>query len=151
MADNVQLNLGAGGVIAAADDVGGFLWQRIKIGHGADGAATDVSLASPIPTRSTGATSVSANVAENLASTTLLAANANRLGWSIYNDSDSALNLNFTAAAGPTAFVKRLLPRDFTSARDFGVQVFTGAIVGIWDTTPGTANHNAARTMELTA
>lgn len=151
MADNVQLNLGAGGVIAAADDVGGFLWQRVKVGHGADGSATDVSLASPLPTRSTGATSASANVAENLASVALLALNAGRLGWSVYNDSDSALNINFTAAASATAFVFRVLPRGFVSAKDFGVSVFTGAITGIWDTTPGTVNHNAARTMELTA
>lgn len=50
MADNVQLNLGAGGVIAAADDVGGFLFQRIKLIHGADGVnAGDVATANPLP------------------------------------------------------------------------------------------------------
>lgn len=141
------------GAVAAADDIGpGILFQRIKLIHGADGTNDgDVSKTNGLPTRSTGTTSASANVAESAASVTILALNAARLGWSIYNDSDAALNINFTSAASATAFVIRLLPRGFTSARDFGPTVFTGAITGIWDSTPGTAGHVSARTMELTA
>lgn len=42
MADNTTLNTGTGGDVIAADDVGGIKHQRVKIGHGVDGAATDV-------------------------------------------------------------------------------------------------------------
>lgn len=48
MADNVGYTPGSGASIAA-DDIGGVLHQRVKIGVGADGAATDVSEANPMP------------------------------------------------------------------------------------------------------
>jgi len=40
MADNVQITAGTGTTVAA-DDVGGVLFQRIKLGLGADGTAVD--------------------------------------------------------------------------------------------------------------
>lgn len=49
MADNVTLNTGSGGDTIAADDIGGVKTQRVKVQHGADGSATDVSTASPLP------------------------------------------------------------------------------------------------------
>lgn len=49
MADNVGYTPGSGASIAA-DDVGGDLYQRIKVAHGADGFATDTSAANPLPT-----------------------------------------------------------------------------------------------------
>lgn len=48
MADNLSITQGTGTTIAA-DDIGGVLYQRIKATHGADGSATDVSSASPMP------------------------------------------------------------------------------------------------------
>jgi hypothetical protein len=48
MADNVAITPGSG-AIAAADDIGGVLYQRVKISHGADGSATDTSEAAPLP------------------------------------------------------------------------------------------------------
>jgi len=48
MADNVGYTPGTGADIAA-DDVGGVLHQRVKIGVGADGTAVDVSDANPMP------------------------------------------------------------------------------------------------------
>lgn len=113
--------------------------------------ATDVTTSNPLPVRSVAATATKANVAESASSVTLIASNTARLGWSVYNDSDAALNLNFTDAASASAFVIRLLPRAFTSARDFGQVVFTGVITGIWDSTPGTSGHAAARVTELAA
>lgn len=150
--DNVVLNPGVGGSTAAADDIGGgVLAQRIKLITGADGVNDgDVAKGNPLPVKAIGSVSASTNVGENVASVALLAANANRLGWSVYNDSDAALNINFGAAATATAFVIRVLPRGFVSARDFGVAVYTGAINGMWDSAPGTAGHVSARTMELT-
>jgi hypothetical protein len=50
MPDNVGYTPGSGASIAA-DDIGGVLHQRVKIGVGADGAATDVSAANPMPAR----------------------------------------------------------------------------------------------------
>jgi hypothetical protein len=48
MADNVAITPGSG-AIAAADDIGGVLYQRVKVSHGADGSATDTSEAAPLP------------------------------------------------------------------------------------------------------
>ena len=49
MADNTQLNLGTGGDLIASDDIAGVKHQRVKIEFGADGVATDVSPANPLP------------------------------------------------------------------------------------------------------
>jgi hypothetical protein len=50
MADNVGITPGSG-AIAAADDIGGALYQRIKLIHGDDGInAGDVSVNNPMPT-----------------------------------------------------------------------------------------------------
>jgi hypothetical protein len=48
MADNVAITPGSG-AIAAADDIGGVLFQRVKVSHGADGSATDTSVSNPLP------------------------------------------------------------------------------------------------------
>lgn len=49
MADNFVANAGSGGSTFASDDIGGVQYPRVKVGHGADGSATDVSTASPMP------------------------------------------------------------------------------------------------------
>lgn len=51
MADNTVLNLGAGGDTIATDDISGVKHQRVKMEFGADGSATDVSAAAPLPAR----------------------------------------------------------------------------------------------------
>ena len=48
MADNVGYTPGSGATVAA-DDIGGVLHQRVKVGVGADGSATDVSSTNPMP------------------------------------------------------------------------------------------------------
>jgi hypothetical protein len=48
MSDNVGYTAGVGTTIAS-DDIGGVQYQRVKIGVGADGSATDVSSANPMP------------------------------------------------------------------------------------------------------
>ena len=48
MADNVTSNAAN---TVATDDIGGVHWQRIKVGWGADGTATDVSAAAPLPVK----------------------------------------------------------------------------------------------------
>lgn len=50
MADNTELNPGSGGDIAAADDIAGVKYQRVKFTLGADGVNDgDVSSANPMP------------------------------------------------------------------------------------------------------
>lgn len=50
MADNTTLDPGAGGDTIATDDIGpGVKYQRVKVNFGADGSATDVSSAAPLP------------------------------------------------------------------------------------------------------
>lgn len=131
MADNTILNVGAGGDTVATDDIAGIKYQRVKIEHGADGSATDTSLAAPLPTRSTGAASTTANVAANAASVTVLASNANRLRAWLYNDADKSCYVKFGAAALSTSFTKKLLPNEF-----FSVEGYTGIIDAIWDAAP---------------
>lgn len=53
MSDNVGYTPGSGATIAA-DNIGGVLHQRVKIGVGADGTAVDVSQANPLPTQAVG-------------------------------------------------------------------------------------------------
>lgn len=48
MPDNVGYTPGSGAIVAA-DDIGGVLYQRMKLGVGADGTAVDVSTANPMP------------------------------------------------------------------------------------------------------
>jgi len=51
-ADNYVANAGAGGSTFAADDISSVLHPRVKVEWGADGAATDASLAAPVPVQS---------------------------------------------------------------------------------------------------
>jgi hypothetical protein len=48
VADNIGYTPGTGATVAA-DEIGGVLHQRIKLGIGADGVAVDVSAANPMP------------------------------------------------------------------------------------------------------
>jgi hypothetical protein len=48
MADNVGYTPGSGAVVAA-DDIGGVLHQRVKVGVGGDGEAVDISQTNPMP------------------------------------------------------------------------------------------------------
>lgn len=48
MADNVGYTPGTGALVAA-DEIGGVLHQRVKLGIGDDGTAVDVSAANPMP------------------------------------------------------------------------------------------------------
>jgi len=57
MADNVPITAGTGTSIAT-DDVGGVQFQRVKPAVGADGSATDVSAAAPMPSNVTDGTNI---------------------------------------------------------------------------------------------
>jgi hypothetical protein len=53
MADNVGYTPGSGATIAA-DDIGGVLYQRVKMIHGADGIAHETSNSNRLPTEEGG-------------------------------------------------------------------------------------------------
>ena len=122
------------------------------------GAATQTTLASLLtelqvkadPTESQqtkeirAATSAVTSVADSASSVTLLAANANRLGAVIFNDSSAVLFLKLGATASSTSYTVRLT--QYTGYEvPFG---YTGVIDGIWASDP---NDGAARIVELTA
>lgn len=55
MADNVGITEGAGPRLAAADEIGNVLYQRVKIMPGNDGQVEgDVSSSNPLPTQEVG-------------------------------------------------------------------------------------------------
>jgi hypothetical protein len=58
MADNIGYTPGTGATVAA-DEIGGVLYQRMKIGIGADGTATDLSTSNPMPANLTAPIAVS--------------------------------------------------------------------------------------------
>ena len=61
------VDAGAGGATLAADDIAGIHHQRVKIQYGADGSATDVSDASPLPVDDAGGSlTVDGTVTANL-------------------------------------------------------------------------------------
>ncbi len=74
-------------------------------------------------------TSAVTSVGSSVANVTILAANSDRLGATIYNDSNSRLFLKLGAVATVTDFTVRLGPQDYyeVPAR------YTGIIDGIWD------------------
>lgn len=49
MADNFVANSGSGGSTFASDDIGSVQYPRVKPSWGADGSATDASVAAPLP------------------------------------------------------------------------------------------------------
>lgn len=53
MADNFVTNPGSGGSTFAADDISSVFYPRVKPSWGADGSATDTSVAAPLPTQAT--------------------------------------------------------------------------------------------------
>lgn len=69
MADNFDTDPASGGVTFASDDIGGVHHQRVKIGHGVDGTATDTSSVNPLPV----APQVQSPQSEQLTSTSLSA------------------------------------------------------------------------------
>lgn len=48
MSDNIELNPGAGGAVAATDDVGGVHFQRVKLDLGGDGVSAPVAGSLPV-------------------------------------------------------------------------------------------------------
>lgn len=103
------------------------------------------SVAGTVATKETrAATSALTTVADNAASTSILASNANRLKAIITNDSSARLYLRFEAAAASVTNYAVSLAQHETW-EEFN---YTGEIRGIWASDPG---DGAARVTEFTA
>lgn len=94
----------------------------------------------------TAATRTLSSVSDSASSVTLLAANAARLAFRIYNDSDSVLFIKGGATASATSFTEKVLPGQSWGTREIGVNDI-GKLDGIWASAPG----GAARVTEWTA
>jgi hypothetical protein len=75
------------------------------------------------------------SVAGSASNVTLLAANANRLGASIYNDSTADLYVKCGATASTTSFTIKLSQDDYWEVPNN----YTGIIDGIWSSATGSA------------
>jgi hypothetical protein len=84
---------------------------------------------------STSGTSTPTTVASSATSVTILAANSNRKGTTIWNDSTANLFIEFGATATTSAFIAKLSPSGYyeTPFR------YTGVISGIWSSANGNA------------
>jgi hypothetical protein len=109
MADNIAVTEGAGKTIAA-DEIASVLYQRIKLVLGDDGVnGGDVSPTNPMPTKlQTAASSTLATAANSASTFVVLAANAARKGFMIFNDSSVTVTYAFAATASAAAFTFRL-------------------------------------------
>ncbi len=122
MADNVELDAGAGGATVGADDITGVHYQRVKLIHGADGSNDgDVASANPLPVKATGAVAHDAAASGNplllgayakAAAPTDVSADADAVRlWALLN---GALCINVTAAGA-------LIAGDATNGLDVDV------------------------------
>lgn len=111
----------------------GVNFQPVKI----DGSGNLLIAGSLTTTPPAAGTCTQSNVAASASSVTVLAANAARLGFTLYNDSDSACNLRrSSSAASTTNYNKRLFPNEFFSTASLGFN-YTGAFTCIWDSATG--------------
>lgn len=90
-------------------------------------------------------TATLANVASSITSVTLLAANADRLGTVIENESTAVLYVKFGSTASATSYTYLVAANTRLDLRSASIE-YTGIITGIW----AAANGNA-RVTELSA
>lgn len=134
MPDNVTLP--GAGVDVATDDVGGIAYQRVKVTHGPDGQADDVSPAAPLPTISQAGTATVTSVAAATSSTELAAASLTRRGLSVFNDSIADLRVKFGTGASTSSYTVKVGPGQLY---EMPSPIYTGAVHGIWSAADGNA------------
>jgi pantothenate kinase len=89
------------------------------------------------------ATSATTSVAQNVVSVSLLAANANRRQWMVYNAGTKNLLVAFAATATLSVYVMQIPPNGFYESPENG---YTGVISGIW----AGAGGGSAKVTEIT-
>lgn len=91
--------------------------------------------ASVTVTESTSGTSTPTSVSSSTSNTTILAANSNRKGATIWNDSTATLFIEFGATATSSAYTAKLFAGGYYEV-PFN---YTGIISGIWSAANGNA------------
>ena len=113
--------------------------QRVKVAFGDDGTSRDASDGFPLPTRArpwgagTGAVTTPALATTSF---TVLAANTNRLGVFITNDTSAWVHVALSGTTSTTAFTVKLAPESYWEL-PVGAVVYTGIITGIASATGG--------------
>jgi hypothetical protein len=110
-----------------------------------DSTGVQYSGSNPVPTKELRAsTGTNTSVADNSASTTILASNTARLGATVYNDSSAILYLLLgSTAASTTNYTCKIASSGYYEV-PFG---YTGQLTGIWASDP---NDGSARVTEIT-
>lgn len=134
----------ASNVITDGGVANGAKVERVKAGFGPAGSYKDPTLDDGFPVELTGAAASAVTaVAASVTTVPLLAANTDRRGASIYNDSASAsLYIKLGATASTISFTVKLRPGGLY---ELPPPVWRGAIDGIWSAAVG-----SARITELT-
>lgn len=103
MADNIGYTPGTGATIAA-DDIGGVLHQRVKVGIGADGVATDISTSNPMPITAPNAitTQETGEVVEALEALRMAVQSLNKTLGIMLPDSSGRLRVNVETGSNVT-------------------------------------------------
>lgn len=91
---------------------------------------------SPIVSLLTSASAALSSVASSASTVSLSAANANRKGWQVFNDSSAVLYIAFAATASQSAYTTQIPPN---SLYEMPLSIYTGAISGIWASAVGNA------------
>ena len=123
-------------------DTTDLVWVRLPIDHATGKLQVDASVSTSGETRPSTAAVTSVN--DTAVSTTLLAANVNRLGAAIFNDSTVALFVKFGTTASATSFTVKIDPQGYY---EVAFPVYSGRIDGIWASDAS----GAARITELSA
>ncbi|MEH2250067.1 hypothetical protein [Nostoc sp.] len=89
----------------------------------------------PVIIESTSDTATPTTVPASTTSETILAANSNRKGATIWNESTATLYLEFGAAAAANAFIVKLNPKGYYEVPFH----YTGVISGLWSAANGNA------------
>lgn len=145
MADGVTLVEGANATPPAgtsynADDTTSGLVPGVKILYSADGDDTPLEVdADGLKVKGTATLSGLTNdaasrttVNDTATSTTLIASNADRVGWRIKNTSSAVLHISYGGTASATNCVASLSQNEF-AGDGLG---YTGDINGVWATDP---------------
>lgn len=132
MADNTTLNPGTGGDVISTDDLGAVKVQRVKVQIGTDGAAADINVGNAMPVRIVASTSSVSRIAVNTGSTTIAAADPDRLRLVVVNDSSTSCYVKYGTAATPNSLTYRLSP--FSTLEETG---YTGIVTATLDTGTG--------------
>lgn len=145
MADNLAVTPGTGASVAA-DDIGGVLYQRVKMSIGADGSATDLAFGQAVKTASlpvviasdqgnlgvqgtpSAFTDRSGTITSGGTAQTLAAANASRKYILIINISDTIMWVNFGVTAVQDSPSIPLMPSTAAGAGDGGFVEYEGLV-----------------------